>query len=162
METKRICIFGAGNIGRSFIGRVFSEAGYEVVFLDVNRAVIDALNCRGSYDVVEKSDEFGERRSTVAPVRGVYATDTAAVRSELAEVTIAATAVGGSALPHVIDAIGTTLADRREPLDLIMAENIHGAAGVARERFRRAGISDATLRRTVGLVETSIGKMVPF
>ena len=162
MSAKQICIFGAGNIGRSFVGRVFSDAGYEVVFFDVDRTVIDALNHRRSYDVVEKSDDIGERKTTVAPVRGVDAADAVAVAAELAQATIAATAVGGGAFPHVIEAIGKTLADRREPLDLIMAENIHGAADIARARFRSAGIPDETIARTVGLVETSIGKMVPI
>jgi len=26
--------FGAGNIGRSFIGQLFSRAGYEVIFIE--------------------------------------------------------------------------------------------------------------------------------
>lgn len=34
---KRIIQFGAGNIGRSFIGQLFSRSGYEVVFVDINK-----------------------------------------------------------------------------------------------------------------------------
>ena len=29
-------MYGAGSIGRGFIGALFSEIGYEVVFIDVN------------------------------------------------------------------------------------------------------------------------------
>jgi len=36
--------YGAGNIGRSLVGQLFSKAGYEVVFVDVDKTVIDALN----------------------------------------------------------------------------------------------------------------------
>ncbi|MDA3948456.1 MAG: mannitol-1-phosphate 5-dehydrogenase [Spirochaeta sp.] len=159
---NKICIFGAGNIGRSFIGRVFSASGYEVVFIDVDQRVIDALNRRGSYEIVEKSDDHGERRTTVKPVRGVLATDSLAVAKELAGTSVAATAVGGGAFGHVITTIATTLSDRSEPLDLIMAENIHGAAGLARQHLQRAGVSRDTIDRQIGLVETSIGKMVPI
>lgn len=43
---KRAIQFGAGNIGRGFIGAVLSEAGYHVVFADVNMEVIDRINKR--------------------------------------------------------------------------------------------------------------------
>ena len=38
--------FGAGNIGRSFIGQLFSKAGWDVVFVDIDELVIDELNRR--------------------------------------------------------------------------------------------------------------------
>lgn len=61
--------FGAGNIGRGFIGALLADAGYEVIFSDVNDAVIDALNERGSYTVTtaaEKKETF-----TIENVRGI-------------------------------------------------------------------------------------------
>ena len=36
--------FGAGNIGRGFIGQLLYESGYEICFLDVNQTVIDDIN----------------------------------------------------------------------------------------------------------------------
>ncbi len=42
---------GAGNIGRSFIGQIFSRAGWEVVFVDIDSAVIDELNRKRRYTV---------------------------------------------------------------------------------------------------------------
>ena len=53
----KILIFGAGKIGRSFIGQLFSRGGYEVVFVDVNKQINDALNARGNYNVIIKSDK---------------------------------------------------------------------------------------------------------
>jgi sugar/nucleoside kinase (ribokinase family) len=41
VSTKKLVLFGAGKIGRSFIGQLFSRGGYEVVFVDVNEKIID-------------------------------------------------------------------------------------------------------------------------
>lgn len=48
---KKVIQFGAGNIGRGFIGLVLEQAGYHVVFADVNQDVIDKLNSDKSYTV---------------------------------------------------------------------------------------------------------------
>ncbi|MGV3724844.1 MAG: mannitol-1-phosphate 5-dehydrogenase, partial [Actinomycetota bacterium] len=47
MDT--IVQFGAGNIGRGFMGQLFTEAGFEVVFVDVVPEVVSALNQRREY-----------------------------------------------------------------------------------------------------------------
>lgn len=48
---KKAVQFGAGNIGRGFIGLVLEQAGYHVVFADINQNVIDKLNNEKSYTV---------------------------------------------------------------------------------------------------------------
>ena len=40
----KVLHFGAGNIGRGFIGKLLSESGFEVIFVDVNQPVIDLIN----------------------------------------------------------------------------------------------------------------------
>ena len=46
---KKAIMYGAGNIGRGFIGQLLSESGYEVVFMDINKEVIDTLNKNKCY-----------------------------------------------------------------------------------------------------------------
>lgn len=49
--------FGAGNIGRGFVGLLLREGGYEVVFSDVADALVDAINAVDSYTVHEAGPE---------------------------------------------------------------------------------------------------------
>jgi mannitol-1-phosphate 5-dehydrogenase len=45
--------FGAGNIGRGFVGLLLHRAGYQVVFADVVDELIDTLNATPNYQVKE-------------------------------------------------------------------------------------------------------------
>ena len=90
---KQAIIFGAGNIGRGFIGQLFSESGYQVTFVDVDAVILAALNKRGSYTIRLVANEATDTVK-VGPVRGVSADDREAVAQAVAEAEMGATAVG--------------------------------------------------------------------
>src|SRR5665647_745768 len=92
-KGNKLVLFGAGKIGRSFIGQLFSRGGYEVVFIDVSKQIIDELNTRGNYKVIIKSDK-GEEILNIENVRGVHADNQQQVINELADAEIAAVSVG--------------------------------------------------------------------
>jgi mannitol-1-phosphate 5-dehydrogenase len=71
---KKAIIYGAGNIGRGFIGQLLSQSGYEVVFLDINTTIIDRLNQDRRYPVRILGDGT-EQEVYVENVRGVNAID---------------------------------------------------------------------------------------
>jgi len=81
--VKSIVIFGAGKIGRSFIGQLFGRAGYKIIFIDKNHRIIDELNRCKKYKVVIKfyRDEVLEVRN----VYGVLANDNDAVVNVIAD-----------------------------------------------------------------------------
>ncbi|MDU8420503.1 2-dehydropantoate 2-reductase N-terminal domain-containing protein, partial [Pseudomonas syringae] len=83
--------FGAGNIGRGFIGKLLADAGIELTFADVSPALLDALNSRKGYDV----HVVGEQ-ATVEPVSNVNAVNSAGQEAInlIAEVDLVTTAVG--------------------------------------------------------------------
>ena len=56
VDFRKIVIFGAGKIGRSFIGQLFGCGGYKVVFIDVDPVIIGLLNKQGRYRVVIKGE----------------------------------------------------------------------------------------------------------
>lgn len=165
VRCQKLVLFGAGKIGRSFIGQLFSRGGYEVVFIDVFRPMIDALNERKNYNVVIKSEK--EVVLNVKHVRGVLATDEQAVISEIATADIMAVSIGQQALPGAIPLIAKGLEFRMEmscslPLDIIIAENLRNAADYFKTWLMKFLPSDYPFEELVGLVETSIGKMVPI
>jgi mannitol-1-phosphate 5-dehydrogenase len=166
MAQKKLVLFGAGKIGRSFIGQVFSRSGFEVVFVDINREVIDKLNEHESYKVVIKNKEKDET-ILVSNVRGIHLCDEEKVITELADATVAALSVGQQGLPFTFPLIAKSLVLRKQlhgecPLDIIIAENLRNADLYISENLIRLLPEDYPFDKLTGLVETSIGKMVPI
>lgn len=164
---KEAVIFGAGNIGRGFIGQLYSESGYRVTFVDIDQPLLDALNEHGSYPIHLVTNEITEK-VTVGPVRALHSSQSEAVAEAVAQATIGATAVGARVLPHIAPLVAAGLARRAEagftqPLNLIICENLKGAAAVF-----RAMVSEqlparyhAYMQDHLGFVDTVIGRMVP-
>lgn len=162
---KKAIMYGAGNIGRGFIGKVFSDSCYEVCFLDIMQDVIDEMNRRGEYTVRIVSNE-GETDTTVRPVRAVNSTTEQAVQ-EIADCDIMATAVGVNILPRVAPAIARGVIARMEqsgrPLNIILCEN-QLEVDVLMRGWLYACFNDEQKKwadENLGLVEPSIGRMVP-
>lgn len=117
--------FGAGNIGRGFIGAVLSQSGYRVVFADVNKEIVDRINADRQYTVHIKDVD-----SEDILISGVSAVDssTDAVVDVIKEAEILTTAVGLRILPFIAPAIAKGIVARKEagieaPLNIIACEN---------------------------------------
>lgn len=160
----KLLVFGAGNIGRSFVGQLFSRAGWEVVFADVDDRLIGALNARHGYTV-----EIRDRQNAsleIGNVRAVRSTDDKAVIREMTEADCCATAVGPAVLPKLYPVMALGLAARKKagkgPLDIILCENLRNAGRLTRQALKKLLPEGFPLDQYAGLVETSIGKMVPI
>lgn len=162
---KKAVMYGGGNIGRGFIGKVFSDSGYEVCFLDIMQGLIDEMNRRGGYTVRIVSNA----QSVDAPVKNVRAVNANLPEAleEIATCDIMATAVGVNILPRIAPTIAAGLKKRmREsgrPLDIILCENQLGADELMRGWLNECFCEEerAWAENNVGLVEASIGRMVP-
>ncbi|MGM0899488.1 MAG: mannitol-1-phosphate 5-dehydrogenase [Bacillota bacterium] len=97
---KQAIHFGAGNIGRGFIGALFSESGYHVSFVDVAEQVIDQLNEQGQYRV--NLAQESEESVLVENVSGINnMKDEAAVIAKIQQATYLTTAIGPNILPRI-------------------------------------------------------------
>lgn len=128
--------FGAGNIGRGFIGLLLDQSGYEVTFVDVNEAIISRINQNKSYQV-HFADETSDA-ITVEHISGINSIeDPKAVTSAMIDADIVTTAVGPNILPVIAKAIAKGLAERidshRKPLAIIACENMIGGSTLLKE-----------------------------
>jgi len=162
---KKAIMYGGGNIGRGFIGKVFADSGFEVVFLDIMQGLIDEMNRRGQYNVRIVSNE-GEVDTVVKPVRAVNSTTEQAI-DEIVTCDIMATAVGVNILPRIAPVIAKGMIARMErtgkPLDIILCEN-QLEADILMRGWIYECLNDeqkAWADKNLGLIEASIGRMVP-
>lgn len=162
---KKAIMYGGGNIGRGFIGKVFADSGYEVVFLDIMQNLIDEMNRRGEYTVrIVSNAETVD--APVKPVRAVNSTTEQAI-DEIATCDIMATAVGVNILPKIAPVIARGVVARMErggkPLDIILCENQLEADVLMRGWVYEQLTEEqcAWADKNLGLIEASIGRMVP-
>ena len=164
---KKALMYGAGNIGRGFIGQLFHMSGYEISFIDVNMAVIDKLNEDGCYPIYI-TEKDGYREYIVAGVHGVNGRDNEAIAEAMAEADIMATAVGVNILKFIAAPFACGVRRRMEkgidtPLNVIICENMIEAdkyfANLVKENLNEAECR--YFDSHIALVEPSIGRMVP-
>ncbi|MGO2112199.1 MAG: mannitol-1-phosphate 5-dehydrogenase [Pseudoclavibacter sp.] len=121
--------FGAGNIGRGFIGLALHQAGYRVTFVDTNGELIDAMNAAGTYEVHEVGT--APRTHVVDGIDGVNSkTDEAAAVQAISSADIVTCAVGPRILQFIAPVIREGLRARAAdaaPLTVMACENAIGA-----------------------------------
>jgi mannitol-1-phosphate 5-dehydrogenase len=157
--------FGAGNIGRGFVGLLLHDAGYEVVFADVNAELIDALRQTPSYDVHEVGDGGGVR--TVTGYRAINsASSVSELIAEIQTADVVTTAVGPNILKFVAPVIARALALRDPglaPLAVMACENAINATDLLKTEVQ-ASVGpeewDAITPRAI-FANTAVDRIVP-
>ncbi|MCT1557546.1 mannitol-1-phosphate 5-dehydrogenase [Helcobacillus massiliensis] len=159
---KRTVHFGAGNIGRGFVGLLLHQAGYHVVFADVADALIDSLNEHPSYTVRTVGTGSGE--FTVDGYSAVNsAKDPEKLTEEIAGAEIITTAVGAPILKIVAPAIAAGIAARPagSPRVAVMAcENAINATDILETEVRKNYAGDDLDERAF-FANTAVDRIVP-
>lgn len=165
---KEILIWGAGRIGRGFIGDIFADSGYDLVFVDASQDLIDQLNQSRAYTVVRAASVDDIKRVKHDNFKAYHITQTEAIQAVLNEINVIAVAT----FPKAFGAVGADLQKlilaRREtqpeaPLDIILCTNlVH--AGPAFTEALYEGL-DAAQRQyfeeKVSVIESLIIRMAP-
>ncbi|WP_312043630.1 mannitol-1-phosphate 5-dehydrogenase, partial [Erwinia sp.] len=157
--------FGAGNIGRGFIGKLLADAGVQLTFADVNQVVLDALNARHEYPV----HVVGEQ-AQIEKVKGVNAVNSASdeIVPLIAEVDLLTTAVGPQILERIAGGIAKGLVQRHEsgnarPLNIIACENMVRGTSQLKGHVLKALPEQhhAWVEAHVGFVDSAVDRIVP-
>jgi mannitol-1-phosphate 5-dehydrogenase len=171
MEDKPLVVqFGAGAIGRGFLGDLWTRGERAVLFFDVDPNLISLLNTRGSYPLRITGEELAQHE--VSPVRAALVTDTAQVTESLAACEFGCTAVGVNAFSRLAPILAAGIAHRfhtdtvnSSPLNIICCENQKDAGVILRNAVAKCLPQDAGLRtyfeEQVAFVDASVGRMVP-
>ena len=159
-------MYGGGNIGRGFIGALLSQSGYEVTFIDVAEPVVKHLQEKRCYPI-RFVESTGYEDILVENVTAVNGNDAEAASDAIANCDIMATAVGARILkfivPNIIAGLRKRCAMSNKPLNIIVCENLMDANKVVEAMIKEKLTEEecAKFDETVGLVEASIGRMVP-
>jgi mannitol-1-phosphate 5-dehydrogenase len=158
--------FGAGNIGRGFIGSLLSQSGYEVVFVDVNDEVVRLLNERKEYRVLI-ADESG-KEEVIRHVSAVNSqTESDKVIHYLTEADLVTTAVGPNILPIISSILAEGLRKRlsvnQKPLNIIACENMIGGTTFLKEKvFEKISEEEKSLfEKNYGFLDCAVDRIVP-
>ncbi|MEH0675422.1 mannitol-1-phosphate 5-dehydrogenase [Vibrio scophthalmi] len=157
--------FGAGNIGRGFIGKLLSDAGMEVTFADVNETVVSELQRRNEYPVKVVGEEC-----VVEVVKNVTAVNSATdeVIGCIANADLITTAVGPTVLKIISGSIAKGIEQRfaagnTSPLNVIAAENmVRGTTQLKEAVYEHLSeelkaFSDVH----IGFVDSAVDRIVP-
>ncbi|KAI0059328.1 mannitol-1-phosphate 5-dehydrogenase [Artomyces pyxidatus] len=158
--------FGAGNVGRGFIGALLVESGYHVVFSDVDKKIVNELNERDSYDVHILEKE--ESTQAVHSFSGVPSQDDDVIH-EIADrhTRLITTAVGPPILEKIAPTIAKGLHARRQansgPINVIACENMVGQTEtLAKYVSEHLSAEDkAWVDQNVGFANCSVDRIVP-
>ncbi|KAB7705504.1 mannitol-1-phosphate 5-dehydrogenase [Bacillus aerolatus] len=158
--------FGAGNIGRGFIGSLLYQSGFHTCFVDVNSELVDVLNEKREYRVV-LADESQEEL-IVQNVRAINsALNPDQVIDAIAEADLVTAAVGPNILPHISGLIAEGLRKRLtqsgRPLNIIACENMIGGSTLLKEKvYEKVSTAEKDFFDSLfGFPDAAVDRIVP-
>ncbi len=164
--SPTIVIWGAGRIGRGFVGDLFADAGYRIVFVDQAEALVADLRRRGQYTVVH-TDGHERRDRTIRGFDTLSTAQTSEVAAAVSTADLMAVAVFPKDFPAVAQQMASGLALRHAerpgaPLDIILCANLAHAGPAFREPLLAAMPPDLRpwAEAYVGIVESMVIRMV--
>lgn len=164
---KNAVHFGAGNIGRGFIGDILSKNNVAITFVDVNERVIDELNKRHSYEI-EVAEE-GQPHIVVKNVSGINnAKNPDEVIKAIASADIITTAIGPNILPFIAELIAKGIEARKAagnntPIDVLACENMIGGSQYLYQEVKKYLSADVLIfaEQYVGFPNAAVDRIVP-
>ena len=164
---KKAVHFGAGNIGRGFIGLLLSKAGYHVMFVDVAASLVDDINELGKYYVQIVGDD--PQRILVENVSAINSDKNLdALLDAIVEADIVTTAIGPNILkfiaPNIAKGLVKRVATNETPLNIIACENMVGGSTALKGFVYNSLPEDAKAKvdKLIGFPDAAVDRIVPL
>ena len=160
--------FGAGKIGRGFMGQLFWEGGYHTWFVEYDQQLVRRLQSEKSYPL-RLLDAYSKEEINlkIDNLEAVSTVDVDAVATLFAQAEVAGTAVGVRNLESIATLIAHGIVKRKaqsgKPIDIYLCENLGGAGAILKRQVFSL-LDDAHKRWAevhIGFVATSVARMVP-
>jgi len=159
-------MYGAGNIGRGFIGEVLYKSGYTTTYIDVNEAVVKALNKDKKYPIyLTRSTGYSEE--WVGNLNAIDGRNKEDVINAIADTDLLCTALGVNILPFVAESLAKAIELRMKksarPLNIMICENMIGSNTYLHglvEKYISEENKDF-FENNIGFVCVSVGRVVP-
>ena len=127
---NRALIFGAGNIGRGFLGVLLSKSDYEITFIDIHEKKINLINSEKQYPVFIVSSN-GINEDIVKRINAICFNNQEEIIGSIVESDLILTAVGKESLAFVAPILAQGLIQRfkRRPnsdlsITVVACENV--------------------------------------
>lgn len=165
---KEAIHFGAGNIGRGFIGLILNQSGYHVTFVDVNESIISEIKKRKSYTVELLSED--KEQFFVEDVTGLSSNqDQQQVLDNLIKADVITTAVGPNILKVIAQSIALAISKRakenkQQPCHIIACENmIEGSSHLKEQTIQYLdNFEIAYMNQWIGFLDAAVDRIVPL
>lgn len=157
--------FGAGNIGRGFIGLILAKNDFDVTFVDVNEPLLKALKESNHYIVEELSEQ---QKQTIVPFAGALnsITEQDEIIAGIKDATLITTSIGVSLLPRIAPIIAAAIEARVQTesyLNIIACENAVNATDVLKDAINPLLSAEAKVYadKWVGFPNAAVDRIVP-
>lgn len=161
---KNVVHFGAGNIGRGFIGALFSQSGYHVTYVDIDDELIKKINHEKTYKVITAAVP-----QEVSDIRNISGLNNLKQEKEVIEAigqaTFVTTAIGPAILPRIAPLLAKGLAKRLEtnhdPVFVIACENQISATDLLKGYILKNINEESILDGRVFFFNSAVDRIVP-
>jgi mannitol-1-phosphate 5-dehydrogenase len=161
---KKAVHFGAGSIGRGFIGDLLRDTGYEIVMVDIDRDIVDQINKNHSYDLYIIDDNY--KVKTIDNVKALLLSDTEAIAEEISNADLITVSVWVDNLPGVavplLEGLKKRIENNAPKLNVLTCENaIHNGSIMKNEVLKLdTSLSEETLNKAAVFPDTAVDRMV--
>ena len=149
--TKIAVHFGAGNVGRGFIGPLLQENGYHVIFVDSSIDLVEKINNQKEYKVTSY-DRESTRDNLVEKTRALHTAQDKQLKEILNKASLVTSSVGPNNLGLIANLLDKHI---EEKVDFIAFENMYRASTYVLEQ-------KDSLSRKIQEHDVVVDKIIPL